>query len=277
MEKTMPSGTASIAAVFAANREQQRKALAPFVTAGDPDVDTTVAILEAIDRAGASLCELGVPYSDPIADGAVIQASYTRALDNGMTIEALFATVKRAAAKVRMPILAMASYSIIFRRGIDRFVADAKAAGLAGFVVPDLPVEESDDLDAACRSAGLALVRLVTPTTPPDRAEAIARRSTGFLYCVSVAGVTGARTDLPAGLIDRVKWLRTKTDVPILVGFGISTPEQAKAVAAVADGVIVGSALVRHLAEAGSKPREELVRGVEDYVGKLAAAVGTSC
>jgi tryptophan synthase alpha chain len=277
MEKTMPSGTASIAAVFAANREQQRKALAPFVTAGDPDVDTTVAILEAIDRAGASLCELGVPYSDPIADGAVIQASYTRALDNGMTIEALFATVKRAAAKVRMPILAMASYSIIFRRGIDRFVADAKAAGLAGFVVPDLPVEESDELDAACRSAGLALVRLVTPTTPPDRAEAIARRSTGFLYCVSVAGVTGARTDLPAGLIDRVKWLRTKTDVPILVGFGISTPEQAKAVAAVADGVIVGSALVRHLAEAGSKPREELVRGVEDYVGKLAAAVGTSC
>ena len=277
MEKTMPSGKASIAAVFAANREQQRKALAPFVTAGDPDVDTTVAILEAIDRAGASLCELGVPYSDPIADGAVIQASYTRALDNGMTIEALFATVKRAAAKVRMPILAMASYSIIFRRGIDRFVADAKAAGLAGFVVPDLPVEESDDLDAACRSAGLALVRLVTPTTPPDRAEAIARRSTGFLYCVSVAGVTGARTDLPAGLIDRVKWLRTKTDVPILVGFGISTPEQAKAVAAVADGVIVGSALVRHLAEASSKPREELVRGVEDYVGKLAAAVGTSC
>ena len=277
MEKTMPSGTASIAAVFAANREQQRKALAPFVTAGDPDVDTTVAILEAIDRAGASLCELGVPYSDPIADGAVIQASYTRALDNGMTIEALFATVKRAAAKVRMPILAMASYSIIFRRGIDRFVADAKAAGLAGFVVPDLPVEESDDLDAACRSAGLALVRLVTPTTPPDRAEAIARRSTGFLYCVSVAGVTGARTDLPAGLIDRVKWLRTKTDVPILVGFGISTPEQAKAVAAVADGVIVGSALVRHLAEASSKPREDLVRGVEDYVGKLAAAVGTSC
>ena len=156
-------------------------------------------------------------------------------------------------------------------------MADAKAAGLAGFVVPDLPVEESDDLDAACRSAGLALVRLVTPTTPPDRAEAIARRSTGFLYCVSVAGVTGARTDLPAGLIDRVKWLRTKTDVPILVGFGISTPEQAKAVAAVADGVIVGSALVRHLAEASSKPREELVRGVEDYVGKLAAAVGTSC
>jgi tryptophan synthase alpha chain len=267
------SGIDAIAAVFAANRAAGRKALAPFVTAGDPDADATLAILQALDRAGASLCELGVPYSDPIADGAVIQASYTRALDAGMTIGSLLSTVKEASATVSMPMLAMASYSIIFRRGIARFVADAKAAGLAGFVVPDLPVEESGELEAACRDAGLALVRLVTPTTPPDRAEAIARRSTGFLYCVSVAGVTGARADLPPGLIDRVKWLRTKTDVPILVGFGISTPEQAKAVAAVADGVIVGSALVKHLAEAGAKPREEMIRGVEDYVGRLAAAM----
>jgi tryptophan synthase alpha chain len=267
------SGIEAIAAVFAANRAAGRKALAPFVTAGDPDADATFAILQAVDRAGASLCELGVPYSDPIADGPVIQASYTRALDAGMTIESLLSTVKRAAATVSMPMLAMASYSIIFRRGIARFVADAKAAGLAGFVVPDLPVEESGELEAACRDAGLALVRLVTPTTPPERAEEIARRSTGFLYCVSVAGVTGARTDLPSGLIDRVKWLRTKTDVPILVGFGISTPEQAKAVAEVADGVIVGSALVRHLTEAASKSRDEMIRGVENYVGRLAAAM----
>jgi tryptophan synthase alpha chain len=273
MSASETTGIAAIAAVFAANRAAGRKALAPFVTAGDPDLDTTGAVLEAVDRAGGSLCELGVPYSDPIADGPVIQASYTRALDAGITIEALLAMTKAAAARVSMPILAMASYSIIFRRGIGRFVADAKAAGLAGFVVPDLPVEESDELEAACRDAGLALVRLVTPTTPPERAEAIARRSTGFLYCVSVAGVTGARTDLPPGLIDRVKWLRTKTDVPILVGFGISTPEQARAVAEVADGVIVGSALVRHLAEAASKPREKLVRGVEDYVGRLVAAM----
>jgi tryptophan synthase alpha chain len=139
--------------------------------------------------------------------------------------------------------------------------------------VPDLPIEESDQLDAACRGAGLALVRLVTPTTPPDRAEAIARKSTGFLYCVSVAGVTGARTDLPPGLIERVQWLRTKTDVPILVGFGISTPEQARAVAQVADGVIVGSAVVRHLAEAAGQPPERLLSGLERYVGGLAAAV----
>jgi len=266
------SKIAALAALFATLKQQGRAALAPFVTAGDPDTETTVAVLEAADHAGAALCELGVPYSDPIADGPVIQSSYTRALSGGFTLERLFDLSRVATQRVRMPILAMASYSLIFRRGIDRFVADAQAAGLAGFVVPDLPIEESDQLDTACRGAGLALVRLVTPTTPPDRAEAIARKSTGFLYCVSVAGVTGARTDLPAGLIERVRWLRTKTDVPILVGFGISSPEQVRAVAAVADGVIVGSAVVRHLAEAAQQPRESLLRGLEGYIGDLVAA-----
>ncbi len=267
-----PSKVSVLADVFTTLQTQGRAALAPFVTAGDPDMETTLAVLESLDRAGASLCELGVPYSDPIADGPVIQSSYTRALAAGFTLERLFELSRQATQRVKMPILAMASYSLIYRRGIDRFVADAKAAGLTGFVVPDLPIEESDQLDAACRQAGLALVRLVTPTTPPERAEAIARKSTGFLYCVSVAGVTGARTDLPAGLIERVQWLRTKTDVPILVGFGISSPEQARAVAAVADGVIVGSAVVRHLAEAANQPREAFLRGLEGYVGDLVAA-----
>jgi tryptophan synthase alpha chain len=267
-----PSKVAVLADLFASLKQTGRAALAPFVTAGDPDMETTLAVLESLDRAGASLCELGVPYSDPIADGPVIQSSYTRALAAGFTLERLFELSRQATQRVKMPILAMASYSLIYRRGIDRFVADAKAAGLTGFVVPDLPIEESDQLDAACRQAGLALVRLVTPTTPPERAEAIARKSTGFLYCVSVAGVTGARTDLPAGLIERVQWLRTKTDVPILVGFGISSPEQARAVAAVADGVIVGSAVVRHLAEAANQPREAFLRGLEAYVGDLVAA-----
>lgn len=270
---TVPSKLSVLADLFATLGRQGRGALAPFVTAGDPDVATTLAVLEAIDRAGASLCELGVPYSDPIADGPVIQSSYTRSLAGGFTLERLFELSRAATQRVRMPILAMASYSLIFRRGIDRFVADAVASGLSGFVVPDLPIEESDQLDAACREAGLALVRLVTPTTPPERAEAIARRSTGFLYCVSVAGVTGARTELPSGLIERVKWLRTKTDVPILVGFGISSPGQARAVAEVADGVIVGSAVVRHLAEAAGQPRDAFLGGIERYVGDLARAV----
>jgi tryptophan synthase alpha chain len=268
-----PSKVQALAELFAGQRRAGRHALAPFVTAGDPDVETTLAVIEALDRAGASLCELGVPYSDPIADGPVIQSSYTRALAAGFTLERLFALAKAATARVRMPILAMVSYSLIYRRGIERFVADAAAAGLTGFVVPDLPIEESDQLDGACRAAGLALVRLVTPTTPPDRAEAIARRSTGFLYCVSVAGVTGARTDLPPGLIERVQWLRTKTDVPILVGFGISTPEQAQAVASVADGVIVGSAVVRQVAEAAGQSPDRMVGGLERYVRELVAAV----
>ena len=263
---------AKLEAAFAAARTAGRKALAPFVTAGDPDLATTVAVLEAVDRAGATLCELGVPYSDPIADGPVIQASYTRALGAGITLDGVLSIAKQASAKVTMPILAMVSYSIIFRRGIDRFVADAKAAGLAGFVVPDLPLEESDELDTACRAAGLALVRLVTPTTPPGRAEAIARKSTGFLYCVSVAGVTGARTDLPPGLLDRIAWLRTKTDVPIVVGFGISSPEQVRAVAAVADGVIVGSALVRLVAESAPEGQPAMLAKVERFVTDLAAA-----
>ncbi len=265
---------AALEAMFAANRAAGRKAVAPFVTAGDPDPATNVAVLEALDRAGASLCELGVPYSDPIADGPVIQASYTRALGSGITLEKVFGIARDATARVTMPILAMASYSLVFRRGIDRFVADAVAAGLAGFVVPDLPVEESDDLDGACRAAGLALVRLVTPTTPPVRAAAIAAKSTGFLYCVSVAGVTGARTELPAGLIDRVKWLRTQTDVPILVGFGISAADQVKAVCEVADGAIVGSALVRLVAEQAAAGPAALSAAVEKFMGELAVAAG---
>lgn len=264
---------AKLEAMFAAHRAAGRKVLAPFVTAGDPDADTSVSILEAVDRAGASLCELGVPYSDPIADGPVIQSSYTRALAAGIALEDVFRIARDASSRVAMPILAMASYSLVFRRGIGRFVADATSAGLSGFVVPDLPLEESDDLDGACREAGLALVRLVTPTTPPDRAEAIARKSTGFLYCVSVAGVTGARTDLPPGLVDRVRWLRTRTDVPILVGFGISTADQARAVAAVADGVIVGSALVRLVAATAGGPRDRMLGDIGTYVGELAAAV----
>jgi tryptophan synthase alpha chain len=258
--------------MFAANRAAGRKAVAPFVTAGDPDPATSVAVLQALDRAGASLCELGVPYSDPIADGPVIQASYTRALGSGITLEKVFGVAREATPRVTMPILAMASYSLVFRRGIDRFVGDAVAAGLAGFVVPDLPVEESDDLDGACRAAGLALVRLVTPTTPPARAAAIAAKSTGFLYCVSVAGVTGARTELPPGLIDRVKWLRGQTDVPILVGFGISGPDQVKAVCEVADGAIVGSALVRLVAEQAVNGPAALAAAIEKFVGDLTAA-----
>jgi tryptophan synthase alpha chain len=173
----------------------------------------------------------------------------------------------------------MTSYSIIFRRGIDRFAGEAATSGLTGLIVPDLPIEESAALSKACRQSGLALVRLVTPTTPPERAARIASESTGFLYCVSVAGVTGERVSLPQQLKDRVLWLKEQTDVPILVGFGISRPEQVREVGEVADGVIVGSALVRHLEAAGgsgSDARQAVLATIASHVGDLVTAGGSA-
>ncbi|MDO7690326.1 MAG: tryptophan synthase subunit alpha [Pirellulales bacterium] len=255
---------------FAQCKAESRRAVSPFVTAGDPDGKSTSAILDSICTAGATCCELGVPYSDPIADGPVIQASYTRALNAGMTLTKMFDIVSAFSKSHSMPLLAMASYSLIYRNGIKTFVKRGQESGLAGFVVPDLPLEESDELDTQCRLAGLALVRLVTPTTPPERAREIARRSTGFLYCVSVAGVTGERTALPENLLERIQWLREESDVPILVGFGISTAEQAKEVAAVADGVIVGSAVVRCIERAESG--KSMADAAGDFVRELVEA-----
>ena len=261
-----------LTAALAARRQAGEVVVAPFLTAGDPDLDFTFQALEVAQQAGATLCELGVPYSDPIADGPVIQASYTRALNAGGTLEGVFGLAARASEQLTMPLVAMTSYSIIFRRGIDRFVGEAAAVGLTGLIVPDLPIEESSLLAKACRQGDVALVRLVTPTTPPERAARIAAESTGFLYCVSVAGVTGERVSLPQQLKDRVRWLKEQTDVPILVGFGISRPEQVREVGDVADGVIVGSALVRHLEETSGDQRQTALASIAQHVGELVAA-----
>lgn len=268
-----------LSTALAARRTAGDVVVAPFLTAGDPDMAFTLEALAAAQQAGATLCELGVPYSDPIADGPVIQASYTRALGSGASLEGVFGVASQASQTLAMPLVAMTSYSIIFRRGIERFVGEAVAAGLTGLIVPDLPIEESALLGTACREAGLALVRLVTPTTPPERAARIAAESTGFLYCVSVAGVTGERVALPQQLKERVQWLKGQTDVPILVGFGISRPEQVREVGEVADGVIVGSALVRHLeaAAAGtSDARQVALAAIAGHVGDLVAAGSAS-
>ena len=261
-----------LTAALAARRQAGEVVVAPFLTAGDPDLDFTFQALEVAQQAGATLCELGVPYSDPIADGPVIKASYTRALNAGGTLEGVFGLAARASEQLTMPLVAMTSYSIIFRRGIDRFVGEAAAVGLTGLIVPDLPIEESSLLAKACRQAGVALVRLVTPTTPPERAARIAAESTGFLYCVSVAGVTGERVSLPQQLKDRVRWLKEQTDVPILVGFGISRPEQVREVGDVADGVIVGSDLVRHLEATSGDQRQTALASIAQHVGELVAA-----
>jgi tryptophan synthase alpha chain len=260
--------------LFTKLRSAGKKALMPFVTAGDPDLEFTAQMLAELVNRGSHLCELGIPYSDPIADGPVIQESYTRALAHKIKLAQILDMLAGVAPKVSAPIVTMVSYAIVLRHGLDRYVEDAQKAGAAGAIVPDLPAEESDELAAICRKADFSLIQLVTPTTPRQRALKIAARSTGFLYYVSVTGITGERTQLPQSLVDNVGWLREQMPLPICIGFGISTPEHVKQLAPVADGLIVGSAIVRRIAAAATKPRNTVLNDVGDYVATLIAALG---
>jgi tryptophan synthase alpha chain len=267
-----------IDALFCKLRGENRKALMPFVTAGDPELSTTALLIGELVSRGADLLEVGIPYSDPIADGPVIAASYHRALERGLKVAHIFQTLRtlRAEGSVRFnetPLVSMVSYAIVHRMGADRYLNEAATAGLDGLIIPDLPVEESRALIEKAALRGLSLIQLITPTTPRARAIRIAASTTGFVYYVSVAGVTGERGTLPHDLVDAVNWLRGQTDLPICVGFGISQPEQARQLAQVADGVIVGSAVVRRLAGAVNRPRIDVVREIGQFVGELAAAM----
>lgn len=260
--------------LFTALRAQGRKALMPFVTAGDPDLAFTSLVLGELVRQGAHLCELGIPYSDPIADGPVIQASYTRALARHVKLAEIFDMVRDTAPGLSAPLVAMTSYAIIHRHGLERYVDEAREAGLAGAIVPDLLVDESVALAEICRRHDFSLIQLVTPTTPRQRQLKIAEAATGFIYYVSVTGITGERTSLPPELIDNVGWLRQQTDLPICIGFGISNPQHVRLLAPVADGLIVGSAFVRRIAEAGTRPRQQVLQEVGRYAAELLAALG---
>jgi tryptophan synthase alpha chain len=259
--------------LFTKLRREKRKALMPFVTAGDPDLKFTAAVIKELVARGSHLCEVGIPYSDPIADGPVIQASYTRALAHKIKLADILTTLGDVAPQVAAPLVTMVSYAIVYRHGLEKYVADVQSRGLAGLIVPDLPVEESPQLAKNCTAAGISLIQLVTPTTPRDRALRIAATSTGFLYYVSVAGITGERTQLRPDLVDNVGWLRGQTELPICIGFGIATPEHVKLLAPVADGLIVGSAIVRRIATAAEKPHSEVLREVGDYVTELLNAL----
>lgn len=246
----------------------------PFITAGDPDLGFTAELIRLLIKSGSSMCEVGMPYSDPIADGPVIQASYTRALENKIKVSDILDTVGGVTPDVAAPIVTMVSYAIVYRHGVEAYVDAAKAAGVAGAIVPDLPVEESDAMAEICRKRDFSLIQLIAPTTPEDRAKRIAERSTGFIYYVSVAGTTGARTELPPEIVDNVSWLREQTDTPVCIGFGISRPEHVKLLSPVADGLIVGSAIVRKVAELGDKPRSQVLDEIGQYVGELIGAMG---
>jgi tryptophan synthase alpha chain len=267
-----------IDALFQRLRAEKRKAFIPFVTAGDPNLEVTRrVVLELVGR-GASLVELGFPYSDPIADGSVIQASYTRALEQGLRIADIFACARQLGSappltQAGVPLVAMVSYSLVHRGGPEKFLDQAQAAGLSGAIVPDLPIDEGEGLARLAATRNFKLIQLVTPTTPRERAVRIAHLSTGFIYCVSVTGITGARERLPEELLDQLDWLRKQTSLPLCVGFGVSKPEHVRMLRSHADGIIVGSALVRLLEHAGSHPIEQVLGEVGALAQGLAEAL----
>jgi tryptophan synthase alpha chain len=249
-EATRATGAQRIADAFAATREQGRAALMPYMMGGFPDRETSLAIADSYVDAGADLVELGIPFSDPLADGPVIHAAATKALAAGTTLEGALAICEQISARV--PVVPMTYANMIMARGATAFAHLLADAGAAGAIVPDLPPEEADEIAVALREAGVALVPLVAPTTPPERLRAICAGAEGFVYVVSDTRVTGEREDLPAHLAGLVEAVRAESPVPVAVGFGIGTPAQAAAVGALADGVIVGSRLVRAVGEAQS-------------------------
>ncbi len=254
--------------VFAAQRAAGKKILAPFVVAGRPSVGALGDVLRAVESAGASIVEVGFPFSDPIADGPVIAEAMHLALEDGATTDGVLGAIKDARSTVGLGIVAMVSVSIVTRLGEASFVQRAKDAGIDGFIFPDLPVEESDRLLGIVRDAGLSASLLIAPTTPMARAERIAQASSGFIYMIARTGITGERSDAPE-IGGRVAELRGVTDLPIACGFGISTAEQVRAVVEHADAAIVGSALVRRV-EAAIGEGEVVFDAVSGFVGELA-------
>lgn len=257
---------------FAELRKAGKRALIPFVTAGDPDLAFTAEVIRELADSGCPLCEVGIPYSDPIADGPVIQASYTRALNGRIRLAEILSMLQQVPHR-SMPLLTMVSYAIVYRHGLERYVCEAREHGVSGAIVPDLLDEEAGPLSKICRREAFSLVQLITPTTSRDRAKRIAERSTGFIYYVSVTGITGERRELPPRITDDVAWLREQTDLPICVGFGISHPDQARQLKEVADGVIVGSAFVRRIAAAADTPRQEVRQEVGQFAKQLLSAL----
>jgi tryptophan synthase alpha chain len=262
---------------FAELKEAARPALVAFVTAGDPDYDTSLAIVKGLPAAGADVVELGMPFSDPMADGPAIQAAGLRALKGGQTMVKTLEMVRAfRAADQDTPIVLMGYYNPIYVYGNERFLADAKAAGVDGLIVVDLPPEEDEELCIPALKAALNFIRLATPTTDDGRLPAVLRNTSGFVYYVSIAGITGTKapdSTQVAAAVDRIK---RHTNLPVAVGFGVSTPNQAAAIGRNADGVVVGSALVRAVEgslDSGGRATDRTVAAVTDLVAALAQGV----
>jgi len=255
---------------FAELKARGEKALVTFVTAGDPDLATTEEVVLELERAGCDLVELGVPFSDPMADGPTIQLSSERALAAGTTLPGILELVARLRTRTQIPIVLMGYFNPIFAYGAERFAADAARAGVDGLLVVDLPPEEAAELQQATDASGLDLIYLLTPTSDASRVETVSRLGRGFIYYVSVAGVTGARSQVADTLAERVSQVRSGLTLPMVVGFGISSPDQAAQVACVADGVVVGSAVVKYFERFQGA---QLVQEVGGFVAALKKGV----
>lgn len=243
------------------------KAFIPFLTCGDPDLETTEKLIGAIAEAGADLIELGIPFSDPTAEGPVIQDANLRALSAGTTTDKIFDMVRRVRQTVSIPMVFMTYANVIFSYGADRFLKTAAEIGMNGIIVPDVPFEEKQEFEPLCQKYGLAQISMIAPTSH-DRIRAIAEQANGFLYCVSSLGVTGTRTAITTDIGAMVKLVKEVKDIPCAVGFGISTPEQAESMCRQADGAIVGSAIVKLIAQYG----RDSVQPVADYVRTMKTA-----
>jgi tryptophan synthase alpha chain len=256
---------------FGRLQSQGSKGFIVYIGAGDPNLEATRQLALAFDQAGVDVLELGVPFSDPLADGLVNQLAAQRGLESGTTPSKVLATVAAIRRDSEIPIVLYIYYNLIHRRGLERFIQEAARAGVDGLLVLDLPPEEAGTYESLMRQAGLCNIYLVAPTTPEDRIELIVKRARGFVYYVSREGVTGMQTTVSDTISSMTAQIRRHTSLPIAVGFGISTPEQARTVAAQAQAVVVGSAIVNQIAREGSNPG--LVRNVSEFVGSLADAV----
>jgi tryptophan synthase alpha chain len=253
-----------ISRVFARRAAEGRGVLVPYVTAGFPELEDTVPILRAVADAGADVIELGVPFSDPLADGPTIQASSFRALQNGTTVVKVFDALRRFRETHDTAVVLFTYLNPVLRYGDEAFCRDAVDAGADGLLLTDLPVGSDPELEGRIASSGLDLIRLLAPTTEVGRVASVSDQAAGFLYYISRTGVTGARSELPEDLVERVGEIRTAVGLPVAVGFGISTPEQARAVRRVAEGVVVGSALIKAIDAGGAEGAAEFVRGLRE-------------
>ncbi len=264
-------GAARIERVFGELSKKNEKALITFITAGDPSLSATEDLILAMERAGADIIELGIPFSDPMADGPTIQASSERALRGGVHLRDVIGLVRKIRKKSDIPVILFGYYNPIFAYGTKRFASEAARAGVDGVLVVDLPPEEATDLRADLLAEGLALVFLLTPVSDEKRMRLVASRGSGFIYFVSLTGVTGAREKMKADVAGHIKKLRKLTDLPVGVGFGVSSPEQAREIGASADGVIVGSAIIDIIAKKGGTIKA--VKEVERFVASLKDAL----